>query len=107
MVCVKSSLRFFESGHSDSSIAMRTGHRNQKSLKSYQNLRFGTGFLQQQDVFGEENDPVINRSKFETVNMHKLSPGFEEQYAPRVDQVITCLSHQFDGLIFSVTFREG
>lgn len=37
----------FENGHSDSSVAMRTGHRDPKSLKSYQHLRGSTGLQQQ------------------------------------------------------------
>ena len=33
----------FENGHSDSSVALRTGNRDPRSLKSYQHLRGGEG----------------------------------------------------------------
>lgn len=42
----------FEAGHSNSSVAMRTGHRQMQSLKSYQNLRGGDGLRQQRDLLG-------------------------------------------------------
>jgi len=42
----------FENGHSDSSVALRTGHRDPRSLKSYQNLRGIEGMQQQRDVLG-------------------------------------------------------
>ena len=41
-----------EAGHSDSSIAMRTGHRDPRSLKNYQNLQGRGGEKQQEDILG-------------------------------------------------------
>ena len=43
----------FGAGHSDSSVAMRTGHRDPRSLKSYQNLRGTKGREQQRDLLRE------------------------------------------------------
>lgn len=40
----------FEAGHSDSSVSLRTGHRDPTSLKSYQHLRGGLGLRQQRDL---------------------------------------------------------
>lgn len=45
----------FEAGNSESSVAMRTGHRDPKSLKSYQNLRGREGKDQQLDLLGGRN----------------------------------------------------
>lgn len=42
----------FESDHADSSVAMRTGHRDMRSLKSNKNLRGWLGKRQQGDLFG-------------------------------------------------------
>ena len=39
-----------EAGHSDSAIAMRTGHRDPKSLKKYQNIQGWEGKRQQSDI---------------------------------------------------------
>ena len=41
-----------KAGHADSSVAMRTGHRDVRSLNSYQNLAGSLGKRQQEDVFG-------------------------------------------------------
>ena len=41
-----------KAGHADSSVAMRTGHRDVRSLKPYQNLAGSLGKRQQEDVFG-------------------------------------------------------
>ena len=41
-----------KAGHADSSVAMRTGHRDVRSLKSYQNLACSLGKRQQEDAFG-------------------------------------------------------
>lgn len=40
----------FESGHDSSSVAMRIGHRDVRSLNYYQNLRGGDGLRQKQDL---------------------------------------------------------
>ena len=39
-----------EAGHSDSAIAMRTGHRDPRSLKNYQNIQGWEGERQQCDI---------------------------------------------------------
>lgn len=39
-----------EAGHPDSSTAMRTGHRDMRSLKNYQNLSGAIGKRQDQDI---------------------------------------------------------
>ena len=41
-----------EAGHSDSSIAMRTGHCDPRSLKNYQNLQGRGGEKRQEDILG-------------------------------------------------------
>ena len=41
-----------KAGHADFSVAMRTKHRDVRSLKSYQNLAGSVGKRQQEDVFG-------------------------------------------------------
>lgn len=43
----------YENGHSDSSVALRTGHRDPKSLEYYQHLRGGNGLQQQRDFLGD------------------------------------------------------
>lgn len=40
----------FGAGHADSSVALRTGHRDPTSLKSYQHLRGQEGLQQQRDL---------------------------------------------------------
>lgn len=41
-----------ESEHCDSSISLRTGHRDLQCLKAYQNLSGDEGQKQQTDIFG-------------------------------------------------------
>ena len=62
-----------QSGHADSSVAMRTGHRDPRSLKSYQNLRGMEGLQQQRDLVDSgsvaaASDP--NQSKRATPDSH-------------------------------------
>lgn len=42
----------FEHVYSDSSVALRTGNRDPRSLKSYQHLRGGEGLKQRRDILG-------------------------------------------------------
>ena len=49
---------------------MRTGHRDLKSLKSYQNLRGGEGKRQQQDILGSESKASISEGT-QTVALSK------------------------------------
>lgn len=53
----------FGAGHSDSSVVMRTGHRDPRSLKSYQNLRGIEGIKQQRDIFNEPNTSMGTENK--------------------------------------------
>lgn len=50
----------YEAGHSDSSVSMRTGHRDPRSLESYQNLRGGEGLRQQRDLLGDVSGSSYN-----------------------------------------------
>ena len=40
-------------------MAMRTAHRDPRSLKSYQNLRGGEGQKQQRDILGSDGEVVV------------------------------------------------
>lgn len=42
-------------------MAMRTGHRDPKSLKSYQNLKGGEGLMQQRDVLAKADGEGVKR----------------------------------------------
>jgi len=53
----------FENRHSDSSVALWTGHRDSNSLKYYQNLRGAEGVLQQRDLFGAPEEPHPKRAR--------------------------------------------
>lgn len=43
-----------EVGYYDSKVARRTGHREMRSLKSYQNLREDEGLNQQRSILGDK-----------------------------------------------------
>lgn len=44
--------RLFEAGHSDASVALKSGHRDHRSFAAYQNLRGAIGAQQQEDILG-------------------------------------------------------
>ena len=46
-------IRLCECGHADSSVALRSGHRDMRLLKAYQNLRGQLGKRQQCEIFTE------------------------------------------------------
>ena len=53
----------FENGHSDSSVGLRTGHRDPRLLKSYQHVRGGEGIKQQRDILGSTEEKSLKKLK--------------------------------------------
>lgn len=72
---------FYESGHSDSSVAIRTGHRNSISLKSYQNLSCGKGCRQKRDFLGDVGGTSENI--FTSIYVQTSTGGADASNAPK------------------------
>lgn len=47
---------------------MRTGHRDQKSLKSYQNLKGGEGIIQKRGILRNAGEEAVKRLKDSNAN---------------------------------------
>lgn len=74
----------FQNGHSDSSVALRTGHRDPKSLKSYQNLQGTESLRQQRDLFGMK-EPDTKRLK--VVKCMESDGDYEKENVSRVQRI--------------------
>lgn len=80
----------FEAGHEESSVALRTGNQDLKSLKSYQNLRGCLGKRQQRDLIDIDTGTKIS---FRTGGMDSeegTSDMVNTNVAVNSDQVIPC-----------------
>lgn len=69
----------FESGHADSSVALRTGLRDPRSLKSYQNLRSRNGRRQQNEIFKRRGEGNVDVAKKRTRLPGAVAEGKENK----------------------------
>lgn len=69
--------QLYAAGFDDASVALRTGHRDLRSLKGYHNLRGDLGRQQQAAIFGQKDRGRGGLSKSDTVldNALKIREG--------------------------------
>lgn len=98
----------FQAGHADSSVSLRTGHRDPRSLKSYQNLRGVEGLRQQQDLLQDFQSPIKKRkdsdSSDATIAQH---PTLQPQTAPSAPQISRLFSdiHTIDRTTINININ--
>ena len=76
--------QLFESGHAESSVALRSGHRGMEAMKAYQYLRGRLGMKQQEDILDGKYGKIGQEKRRKMNSYNSITTENKENSIPIV-----------------------